>query len=757
MRSIRVGKMVIKLPENSLNVLKHRYLLKNEKGEITETPDQLVRRVAKNISQADKNYNKDANLKAVEEEFYQMISNLDFLPNTPTLMNAGNVLQQLSACFVLPIEDNMSSIYDSVKHTALIHQSGGGTGFDFSRLRPKNDFVHSTKGVASGPVSFMTVFNASTEVIKQGGKRRGANMGILRVDHPDIIEFINCKKSENAVNNFNISIALTDKFMQALKKKADYDIINPRTGKKSGSQNAREIFDMIIEGAWRNGEPGIIFIDEINRYNPTPHMGKIESTNPCGEQPLLPYESCNLGSINLSNFVKNSKIDFDHLKKITWSAVHFLDNVIDMNKFPLKQIEDQTKANRKIGLGVMGFSDMLIKLGIPYNSQKGVDVARKVMSFITEEGRKASSELAKIRGNFANYKGSIYDGKLKHIRNATVTTIAPTGSISMIANASSGIEPIFSLVYVKNVLEKEGMLYVNNLFETIAKQRGFYSDELMRKVADSSSIQKIDEIPQDVRNVFVTSHDISPEWHIKMQAAIQEFTDNAVSKTVNFPNSATRADIEKAYSLAYEAGCKGLTVYRDGSRQVQIIDAGKKMKKDKTEDNDIMRRVRERNSVVHGITSKIGTGCGNLYVTINEDDVGPLEVFARLGRSGGCAASQTEAIGRLISTAMRAGIGMKEIIEQLEGIRCPSPCWQPEGLVLSCPDAIAKALKKHTTKEGDLQVDKLVTEVPTLKEFINDGKKPKGNVVGVCPDCSGPLIHTEGCSKCQGCGYSKCG
>jgi ribonucleoside-diphosphate reductase alpha chain len=750
--------MVIKLTENALNVLNHRYLIKNEKGELVETPDQLVRRVAKNISLADKEYNKDVNLKETEEEFYQMISDLDFLPNTPTLMNAGNILQQLSACFVLPIEDDMSAIYDAVKYTALIHQSGGGTGFNFSRLRPKNDFVHSTKGVASGPVSFMSVFNASTEVIKQGGKRRGANMGILRVDHPDIIEFINCKESELSVNNFNISIALTDKFMLALKKKTDYDIINPRTGKKSGTQNAKEIFDLIIEGAWRNGEPGIIFIDEINKYNPTPHIGKIESTNPCGEQPLLPYESCNLGSINLSNMVKKGKIDFDHLKKITWAAVHFLDNVIDMNKFPLKQIEDNTKANRKIGLGVMGLADMLIKLGLPYNSQKGVDAARQVMKFITEEGRNASSELAKIRGNFPNYKGSIFDGKLQHIRHATVTTIAPTGSISMIANASSGIEPIFSLVYVKNVLEKEGMLYVNDLFETIAKQRGFYSDELMRKVAESSSIQKIEDIPQDVRTVFVTSHDISPEWHIKMQAAIQEFTDNAVSKTVNFPNSATKEDIRKAYSLAHEAGCKGLTVYRDGSRQIQVIDVGKKKETEKEKSKeDIMRRVRERKPVVHGITSQIGTGCGNLYVTINEDDVGPLEVFARLGRSGGCAASQTEAIGRLISTAMRAGIGMKEIIEQLAGIRCPSPCWQPEGLVLSCPDAIAKALKKHTSETGELQVDKLIQEVPTLKEFINNDKKPKGDVVGVCPDCSGPLIHTEGCSKCQSCGYSKCG
>jgi ribonucleoside-diphosphate reductase alpha chain len=750
--------MVIKLSENSLNVLQHRYLLKNDKGELVETPDQLVRRVAKNISLADKNFNKDANLKKTEETFYNMISDLDFLPNTPTIMNAGNILQQLSACFVLPVEDNMSAIYDAVKHTALIHQSGGGTGFNFSRLRPKNDFVHSTKGVASGPVSFMTVFNASTEVIKQGGKRRGANMGILRVDHPDIIEFINCKKSELSVNNFNISIALTDKFMQALKTGGNYDMFNPRTGKKSGTQNAQEIFDMIIEGAWRNGEPGIIFIDEINRYNPTPQLGNMESTNPCGEQPLLPYESCNLGSINLSNMVKKGKLDFDHLKKTTWDAVHFLDNVIDMNKFPLKEIEENTKANRKIGLGVMGLSDMLIKLGLPYNSQKGVDAARKVMKFISEEGHKASSELAKVRGNFPNYNGSIFDGKVQYMRNATVTTIAPTGSISMIANASSGIEPIFSLVYVKNVLEKEGMLYVNDLFEAIAKQRGFYSEELMRKVADSSSIQKIEEIPQDIRTVFVTSHDISPEWHIKMQAAIQEFTDNAVSKTINFPNSATREEIKKAYTLAFEAGCKGLTVYRDGSRDIQVIDAGKKKDKKEEPKEDIMRRVRERSPVVHGITSQVGTGCGNLYVTINEDDVGPLEVFARLGRSGGCAASQTEAIGRLISTSMRAGIGIKEITEQLEGIRCPSPCWQPEGLVLSCPDAIAKALRRHIDEGGTLKPNELVKEVPTLQKFMNKNKdRPKGNVVGVCPDCSGPLIHTEGCSKCPGCGFSKCG
>jgi ribonucleoside-diphosphate reductase alpha chain len=742
----------LKLPENSLNVLRARYLLRDKKGEVVETPEQMCRRVAKNVASGDKIYNIDP--KKTEQEFYNIISSLDFLPNSPTLMNAGGPIQQLSACFVLPVEDSMSEIYDAIKHTAIIHKTGGGTGFNFSHLRPRNDLVSSTKGVASGPVSFMKVFNASTEVIKQGGKRRGANMGILNVDHPDIMEFITCKEQETSINNFNLSVALTDSFMKALKKKGDYNLTNPRDGKPVGKLNSREVFDKIIDGAWRNGEPGIIFIDRMNADNPTPKVGQIESTNPCGEQPLLPYESCNLGSINLSNMLKDGAIDFEHLGRVVWTAVHFMDNVIDMNKFPLKEIEENTKANRKIGLGVMGFSDMLIKLSVPYNSQKGVDIGRNVMKFVQEEGKKASIELAKQRGNFSNFDKSIFpDQGIKHMRNATITTIAPTGTISMIANASSGIEPLFSLVYRKNVLGKDGLLYVNELFEEIAKKRGFYSKELMEKVADSGSIQKIEEIPQDVRNAFVTSHDINPEWHVKMQAAFQAFTDNAVSKTINFPNSATREDIENAYVLAYDNNCKGLTVYRDGSRQVQVIDIGKKKKEGSTEEP---KKARDRKAVVQGITSQVGTGCGNLYVTINEDEEGPLEVFARLGRSGGCAASQTEAIGRLISVSIRAGIDIKDIAKQLEGIRCPAPCWRPEGLVLSCPDAIAKAIKKHIGEGGELKED-VVEKVATLQEFINNKPKPKGNVVGVCPDCSGPLIHEEGCSKCYGCGFSKCG
>ena len=755
--------MVLKLPENSLNVLRHRYLIKNEDGSFAETPEQLFRRVAKNIASSDTRHNKNADIKKLEDEFYNMLSTLNFLPNSPTLMNAGNTIQQLSGCFVLPVEDKMAAIYDTIKSTALIHQSGGGTGFNFSRLRTKGDYVKSTKGVSSGPISFMTVFNASTEVIKQGGKRRGANMGILNVDHPDILEFISCKEKDTSITNFNISVALTNKFMEALKKNTEYSLVNPRNNKEHSKLKASEVFEKIIDGAWRNGEPGIIFIDRINRDNPTPKIGKIESTNPCGEQPLLPFESCNLGSINLGNMTKDGKIDFDKLKRTTWSAVHFLDNVIDMNKFPLPEIEKNTLANRKIGMGVMGFVDMLIRIGVAYNSEDGINVGRQVMKFVTDEGKKASIELAKIRGNFPNFDQSIFPEKgIKHMRNATITTIAPTGSIGMIANASSGIEPFFSLVYVKNVLEKEGMLYVNSLFEEIAKKRKFYSDEIMKKVADAGSIQKIKEIPEDVRKIFVTSHDIAPEWHIKMQAAFQESTDNAVSKTINFSNSATKDDIKKAYSLAWETGCKGLTVYRDGSRQLQIIDIGKK-KKENNEDkeNDCKKCliVRERKAVVGGVTSQVGTGCGKIYVTINEDDQGPLEVFARLGRSGGCAASQTEAIGRLISLAMRSGIDMKEIIEQLEGIRCPAPLWQPEGLVLSCPDAIAKAIKKHTGEGGELKKD-VVEEVATLKEFLDGpkkAKKAKGNVVGICPECSGPLIHEEGCSKCYNCGFSKCG
>ncbi|HPZ06545.1 MAG TPA: ribonucleotide reductase N-terminal alpha domain-containing protein [Candidatus Eremiobacteraeota bacterium] len=1105
----------LNLTQNAITVLKRRYLKKNDEGKVTETPEDMFRRVARNIARADKYYDPSANLKEIEEKFYKMMANLEFLPNSPTLMNAGRNLQQLSACFVIPVEDSIESIFEAIKNTALIHQSGGGTGFSFSRIRPKNDIVMSTKGVASGPISFMKVFNTTTETIKQGGTRRGANMGILRVDHPEIVEFISCKKQEGEMNNFNISVAITDKFMEAVKKDEEYDLINPRTGQPVKKLKAKEVFDLITEFAWQNGEPGIVFIDKINKDNPTPMLGDIESTNPCGEQPLLAYESClaaetrivtnngletveslydrqnkgeeiiiatnlngiknniifrparviktgikkvirltltngqsirltadhkvmtdkgwkeagkvtnndkvmvqtekagelyfnsseeeeklyqmfgwftgggwftktcgltfgsedklafdtlvpvwkkftdcdnkvkeqknfvrcistykksaienlkkfgfkegkgsqkripstlytvpkqlqiaylqglfsadgskttvksqvslssaslellrdiqlillnlgirsnikyyevrsrgraqgqlringenyikfldivgfkltpykdekcnlyeqkriyhnkpfinihsikedgetvvydlnepvtnsliaegiivhncNLASINLANIVARdasgkSKINYKKLRELIHNGVHFLDNVIDMNNYPLKRIEEMTKGNRKIGLGVMGFSDMLIQLGIAYNSEKAIETAEEIMKFIDTEAKKASMKLAEKRGNFPNYLGSIYDRpNCSSMRNATVTTIAPTGSISIIGGCSSGIEPLFAICYVRNILDNDKLVEVNSLFKEIAERRGFYSPELMRTIAEKGSIQDITDIPEDIRKVFVIAHDIAPEWHIKMQAAFQKYTANAVSKTINFPGYATKEEVKKAYLLAYEKGCKGLTVYRDGSRNVQVLSMKMSSKKEETtieERNDKKMEMslakdqklyklqpRPRPIMTKGATIKMLTGCGALYITINEDQNGLCEVFAHMGKSGGCAASQAEVTGRLISLALRAGVDTKSIIKQIRGIRCPSPCWDRGNMTLSCSDAIGKAIESYLEMNGtDQKIDK--------KEITSV------NLTGVCPECPecGNLVEfVEGCVVCRSCGYSQCG
>jgi len=736
-----------KLPETTLNltgnalfVLAKRYLKKTVNGEPSETPEDMFMRVAKAIAAADLLYDPHADIEVISKDFYDMMTDVDFLPNSPTLMNAGRDIGQLSACFVLPIEDDIEAIFDAVKYAAMIHKSGGGTGFSFSRLRPDGDLVQSTHGVASGPISFMNVFDAVTETIKQGGTRRGANMGILRVDHPDIEAFITAKLNHKKLTNFNISVALTEDFMKSVEADIEYPLLNPRSKKTARLVKAREIFDKIIDCAWRSGEPGIVFLDRINRSNPTPHLGEIESTNPCGEQPLLPYESCNLGSINLGKFYNhdNGKIDYERLAKIVAKAVHFLDNVIDINKYPLPEIKKNTLLTRKIGLGVMGFADLLIKLKVAYNSKAAIDIAKDLMSFIDMESKKASAELAEKRGNFIAYNGSIYDRPdTPFMRNATTTTIAPTGSISIIANASSGIEPVFALCYIRKILDGTEMTEAHPLFVQSLKDRGIYSEELLAEVAKRGGIKDINIIPEDLKDIFVTSMDITPHDHIKIQAAFQENTDNAVSKTINFPHESTIDDIRDAYMLAWKNGLKGITIYRYGSRDEQVLNL--QLKDKKKDEQEIKTEVgmitpRPRPTRTSGVTDKLRTGCGNLYITVNQDEEGICEVFAQMGKAGGCAACQIEAESRLISLALRSGINIKSIVEQLSGIRCPSPSWAEGKQILSCPDAMAKVLSA-------------VADIEIVKEQV---------AVMTCPECGATLEQEGGCLLCRSCGYSKC-
>ena len=751
MSEVRItDKIKAELTPNSIKVLQRRYLKKDDKGSVIETPEELFFRVAKVVAEPDKTYGAtEAETEKTIEEFYRMMAKLDFLPNSPTLMNAGRPLGQLSACFVLPIEDSMESIFAAVKDTALIHKSGGGTGFSFSRLRPRNSPVASTSGVASGPVSFMKVINAATEAVKQGGTRRGANMGVLRVDHPDILEFITCKDDLSELTNFNISVAITDGFMQAVESDGYYDLIDPRTGKactkdgKPVSHRAREVFDLIVEHAWRTGEPGVMFLDKMNLGNPIPKVGMIESTNPCGEQPLLPYESCNLGSINLSKMVRavvdssdpttmyRCEIDWDKLEATVAKAAHFLDNVIDANNYPLPEIEKNTKANRKIGLGVMGWADMLIQLKVPYDSQEAVNLADRVMGFIREKSHQTSSELSQKRGTFPNWEKSIYHESRIPMRNSTVTTIAPAGTISIIAGCSSGIEPLFAISYVRTVMDDTRMVEINPFFEKEAKEKGFYSELLMEKIAQRGSVREFDEVPDEARKVYVTSHDTAGQWHVQHQAAFQKYTDNAVSKTINLPNGAQVEDVENAYRLAYQLGCKGVTIYRDGSRESQVLAT----KKEKKEEGKIVPL--DRPTTLSGITDKIKTGYGNLYVTINTLDGRPFEVFAQIGKSGYSTMADTEAICRLISLAFRSGIAVDKIIEQLYGIGGASQVFQEGGLIMSIPDAIAKVLNKHFGTNQNHNQDRDLTY-----EF--------------CPDCGSKLEHDSGCVVCSQCGFSKC-
>jgi len=721
--------------ENAMRVLEKRYLKKDEQGQVIETPLEMFRRVAQNIASAELRYDPKADIAAWEEDFYRVMANLEFLPNSPTLMNAGRELQQLSACFVLPIEDSMERIFDTVKHTALIHKSGGGTGFSFSRLRPEGDIVGSTGGVASGPVSFMRAFDAATDVIKQGGMRRGANMAILNVGHPDIMKFITAKEKGNTLTNFNLSVAATAEFMKAVEEGTDYNLINPRDKAVQGKLNAKEVFDMIVDMAWRTGDPGLVFLDRINDANPTPKLGAIESTNPCGEQPLLPYESCNLGSLNLSRMVGGKKIDYEKLEETVKIAVRFLDNVIDMNSFPLPEIENMTKKTRKIGLGVMGFADMLIKLGISYDSEDALKVAEEVMRFINEKATEASVAMGEERGVFPAFEGSVYDAPGEpRVRNATRTTIAPTGTLSIIAGCSSGIEPLFALSYLRNILDGDGLVEVNPYFEEVARREGFYSDELMKELVRRGSLRGMDGIPEWVERLFVTAHDISPEWHIWMQAAFQSSTHNAVSKTINFPHSATREDVAQAYMLAYNESCKGITIYRDRSRDRQVLSIAEG---EKVEALVPRRRAR----ITRGVTERVATGCGNIYVTVNSDEQGVCEVFSSLGKAGGCASAQLEATCRLISLALRSGVDVASVVKHLRGIRCPAIAWEQGHAVLSCPDAIGSVLERHIKGES-----------------VNNPDHPGAatNLWGQCPECGGMLVYQEGCHICHACGYTKC-
>ena len=789
------------LTDNAKVVLQRRYLSKDREGNVLEDPDGMFRRVAHNLSQSDLLYGEsEHDRRDTEQRFYEVMQKLEFLPNSPTLMNAGRELQQLSACFVLPVEDSLESIFTKVKQTALIHKSGGGTGFAFSRLRPEGDVVGSTGGVASGPVSFINAFDAATDVVKQGGTRRGANMGILHVSHPDILSFISSKEDGKHLTNFNISVAVTEDFMQRVRLDQEYDLINPRTGQVVRQLNAREVFERMTELAWRTGDPGIVFLDRINRDNPNPQLGDIESTNPCGEQPLLPYESCNLGSLNLARMVTYTnddvKIDWDRMAEVITTAVHMLDSVIDMNEYPIPEIAEMSRKTRRIGLGVMGWSDLLIQMGIRYDSDAALQMADQVMQFIQQQTYRASAELASRREVFPEWSRSVYNrgSNPQPMRNSAPVTIAPTGTISIIAGASSGIEPLFALSYVRNVMDNTRLVEGNAYFEAVARHEGFYSSELMEELANSGSLDDLD-VPGWVKDVFRVSHDINPQWHVQMQGAFQTYTDNAVSKTINFPHDATVADVAAAYQGAYDLGCKGITVYRDGSKADQVLSTGSANRATAPESNPVVIEVpsprvpRERPRQTQGITERVRTGHGNMYVTVNMDNQGqPFEVFGTMGKAGGCDAALLEAVSRLVSLALRAGIDTSEVSQQLSGITC-CPAWDDGTLVRSGPDAVAIVLDRITSgvsNESNAS-DGVQLTLPTgAPAFGGDGPEVRpwmppqpnlsthpavgkangngalvpqtlsGTYAGRCPECNGGVVSQEGCLTCYSCGWNKC-
>lgn len=763
--------------EQALRVLNERYLDKDGEGKVTETPDQMVWRVAYAIASAECRWGKSKDeVEEIARSFYYLMNSKKFLPNSPTLMNAGkhNGLQY-SACFVLPITDSLEGIFDALKYQAIIHQSGGGTGFSFSRLRQKGAMVKRSRGVASGPVSFMKVFNEATQQIKQGGTRRGANMGILSVDHPDIREFINCKL-DGGITNFNISVAATDKFMKAVAEGTKYDLVEPHTGKMVNQEDAREIFDMICECAWKSGDPGMIFIDKINDSpaNPVPSLGPVESTNPCGEQPLYPFDACNLGSIFLNYFVKKVgdrfEMNFNELKSVSRMSIRFLDNVIEVNPYPLKQIWNTVRSIRRVGLGVGGFADALYLLGIPYNSDEALELARKIMKTINEAAHEESESLAEERGAFPLWEESIFQNK-KPIRNAALTTIAPTGTIGILANTSGGCEPVFALAYkhmVKDESLNRELFFTDLAFREVADREGFWSDELAEEVSKTGSVHRLSTVPERWQKVFVTSHEIAPDWHVKMQAAWQESTDNAVSKTINLPNDATAEDVARAYLLAYRLNCKGITIYRDGSKNWQVLNVGTKEEEPQIPANKIViteekgAELRHRPGKLQGNTYKVQTPIGTAFVVVNADETGnPFEVFINVGKAGSHVMADAEAIGRLISLSLRvpsrypARAVAESIVEQLSGIGGADTVGFGNNKVRSLADGVAKVLKDYLSNGhggviiGDTVISEEITTQQELPLTIQKGD--------LCSECGqATMVLEEGCAKCYSCGFSKC-
>jgi ribonucleoside-diphosphate reductase alpha chain len=801
-------KQALQMTENALQVLTHRYLLKDKDRNVIETPEQLFRRVAKTIAGSERIHGaNDEAIQKLEETFYGMMTRLEFLPNSPTLMNAGTEAGTLSACFVLPLEDTLESIMRTATDIAMVQKYGGGTGVPLSGIRQKGSHIATTHGRACGPIAVLRHLSSVSTMITQGGKRDGANMAVMDIHHPDIEEFINCKQQEGQIHNYNISVGATDEFMESVLNGGTLESRDPKTGEITNTQDAGGMFQQIIEGAWRNGEPGMIFMDQVNRNHPTPNLGEMQATNPCGEQPLLPYESCNLGSINMARMLRFEsdlvEIDWDKLRETAHLAIRFLDDIIDCNHYSVDEIQRMNEQSRKVGLGVMGFADMLVRLGVPYNSEEGVKTGRKVMQFISKEARVESERLAEERGPFGAWEGSRPQLiGAKPLRNACQLTVAPTGTISMIAGCSSGIEPLFALAYRKhNILEGQTLYYVDEAFEAVARHEGFYSNDLMEELAQGNSLRNIElgqnqDVPTWARELFATAPDIAPEWHVRMQAAFQESTDAAISKTINFPNDATIEDVRKAYLQAWESGCKGITVYRAGSREQEVLTAGTKPSQNvSTPESSSAQQLRmtqpplgqssggliprQRPRAVQGITERIRTGHGNIYVTINFDEAGrPFEVFTALGKAGSSDSAQLEAVARLTSMALRAGVDPEEVITQLRGIT-DEPTWDQGILVRSAPDALAHALARAVGLEKptgrDLDSVGPYSSQPSL--FQRDGirgdsgelplKPVDGNQHkmigegrsgwGSCPECSGPLVYQEGCLTCRECGYNKCG